>query len=113
MNIEVLKHIVSNEPSLIEDIAQKHNLDSSASVGVARQLVAQHGNLAALSQKQRHHYDQCISPLLENVPCDGIYGEGTCTGNGFIDDDTLLGCYLEGDFLCQLCRYDAERISRE
>lgn len=110
MNLEVLKHIVRNEPERIESLANDNDLDPSASVGVAEFLVGNNGDVSLLSPKQQYHYDNVIEPLTENVPCDGVFGDGTCTGNGVVDDESLLGCYLEDNFLCQLCRFDSARI---
>ncbi len=115
MNIEVLSHIVNNSVELIERLADENGLDCSASVGVAKLLIGNNGNISELSPRQKHHYEKCIQPLIEDVPCEGVIGpveEGsTCSGNGYIDDESLLGCYLEDDFKCQLCRYDSEKIN--
>tara|TARA_Y100001937_G_C7012628_1_gene281663 strand:+ start:442 stop:798 length:357 start_codon:yes stop_codon:yes gene_type:complete len=113
MNLEVLQHIVENEPGMIEALAKENGLDPSASIGVAEFLIGNDGDISLLSAKQRYHYDNDIEPLVDNVPCDGVFGEGTCTGNGVVDDESLLGCYLEDNFLCQHCQYDSNRIAAE
>jgi hypothetical protein len=113
MNFEVLQHIVQNEPERIEALANENGLDPSASVGVAKFLVGNDENVLLLSPNQQYHYDNAIEPLLENVPCNGVFGDDTCTGNRFIDDESLLGCYLEVNFLCQLCRFESDRIKAE
>lgn len=113
MNIEVLQHIVRNEPERIETLAKENGIDPSASVGVAEFLAGNDGDTSLLSSKQQYHYDNAIEPLIENVPCDGVFGDDTCTGNGVIDDESLLGCYQEDSFLCQHCQFDSERIQAE
>lgn len=110
MNYEVLQHIVRNEPGRIEALADANSLDASASAGVAEFLAGNDGDVSLLSSKQKYHYDNAIEPLVENVSCDGVFGGDTCTGNGIIDDESLLSCYLEDNFLCQHCRFDSDRI---
>lgn len=114
MNLEVLKHIVDNEVEKIEELANENNLDCRASVGVASFLLGNDGDISKLSHKQQHYYQHCIQPLIEDVPCNGVIGmveEGdTCNGNGYIDDQSLMGCYLEDDFKCQICQFDAEKM---
>jgi hypothetical protein len=80
---------------------------------VAEFLVGNDGDVSLRSSKQQYHYDYPIEPLIENVPCGGVFGDDICTGNGVIDDESLLGCYLEDNFLCQLCRFDSDRIQAE
>lgn len=82
----VLAYIVDNAVEKIEELAEENRLDSSASVGVAHFLLGNNGDTEKLSAKQRHHFDNCIQPLIENVVCEGVIGpldEGdTCNGNG-------------------------------
>ncbi|MFJ5538987.1 hypothetical protein [Vreelandella titanicae] len=113
MNLEVLQHIVRNEPERIEALANESGLDASASIGVAEFLAGNDGDVSLLSSKQQYHYDNAIEPLAQNVPCDGVFADDTCTGDGVIDDELLLGCYLEDNFLCQHCRFDSDRIQGE
>ncbi|MFM5646344.1 hypothetical protein [Aeromonas caviae] len=114
MNLEVLNYIVENAVEKIEELAEENNLDCHASVGVANFLLGNDGDVSKLSDKQRYHYENCIQPLIERVPCDGVIGPvedgDTCSGDGYVDDESLMGCYLEDDFKCQLCRYDAEKM---
>ena len=115
MNLDVLSYIVNSAPEKIESLAKENNLESSASIGVAKSLLRNSGNVSLLSDKQRHHYKNCIKPLIENVPCDVVVGStedgDTCYGSGYIDDESLLGCYIEDDFKCQTCRHDAEKMN--
>jgi hypothetical protein len=113
LELEVLKHIVSNNPQYIEELAEQNKLDESASVGIARAIIGYDGDISKLKPNQNHHYEKCIKPLLEDVPCDGVFGPDTCTGTGYVDDDSLLISYMSGDFMCQHCRFDADRIDSE
>ncbi len=118
MNLEVLAFIVDSAPEKIEELAGSEKVDSAASIGVAKALIGNGGNVEALSAKQKFHYENCIAPLIENVACDGVIGyhedgSDTCSGNGYIDEESLLASYMEDDFKCQLCRYDSEKIASE
>ncbi|AJO77494.1 hypothetical protein [Pseudomonas sp. MRSN 12121] len=109
MNLAALRHIVENNPELIEENVPERG-NSAATIGVAKLLVGNNGNVAALSENQRYHYETYIRPLVESVPCDGIFSadaEGEhdgCIGNGIIDDDDLEGCYILDEMLCQECQ---------
>lgn len=113
MNLEVLNHIVTNAPEFIEGLAEENMLDGQASIGIAKILLGNNGDLAELSGKQNFHYEKCIMPLIENVQCEGVFGPETCTGTGYVDDESLLGCYISGKFQCQLCQHDAGKIDAE
>lgn len=80
---------------------------------MAEFLVGNDGDVSLLSSKQQYHYDNAIEPLVQNVPCDGVFADETCSGDGVIDDELLLGCYLEDNLLCQYCRFDSDRIQDE
>ncbi len=107
MNLEVLQHLVSNERERIEDLAHENNVNATVLVGVAKFLVGNDGDVTLLSPRQKLYYEKAIEPLIENVPCHGIFGDNTCTGDGIIDDESLLDCYLERKFLCQHCRFES------
>ncbi|TOF61768.1 hypothetical protein [Vibrio parahaemolyticus] len=119
MDLEVLGFLLDNE-QIIEESADDAGLDASASIGIARKLLASDGDLDELSKNQMYHYQQVLQPLLENVSCDGVLGmietdDGdwvdTCNGDGVVDDESLLISYQEDDFKCQICRYDAENMA--
>lgn len=118
MNLEALDFLLDNE-NYIEDKANDANLDFQASIGIAKLLSANKGDLTILKGKQTYHYEKVLQPLLESVPCEGAIGmiedeEGnwvdTCTSGGIIDDESLYQSYSEEDFKCQNCRYDAEKM---
>lgn len=111
MRLDVLKHIVENDSDLIEAAVRRH--DPAAALGVAKLLLGNGGDLNKLSAKQKFYWTSYIRPLLEDVPCEGVFGDaGTCTGNGIIDEDSLLMAYQEQSFLCQHCSYDKDRMRR-
>ena len=115
MNLELLLYIVNSVPEKIESLAKAVNLEPSVSIGVAKFLHVNNGDVSRLSEKQLHHYENCIKPLIENVPCQGVIGiveDGdTCYGDSFVDDESLLISYIEDDFKCQLCRHDAAKTN--
>ncbi|MCH1782892.1 MULTISPECIES: hypothetical protein [Psychrobacter] len=102
---KVLKYIVDNNEEYIVDSARNNGINKpDASVGVAKFLSADSGNFAKMSTSQKHHYDNAIKPLIIDVPCDGMINEdGSCIGNGSIDEDSLLGAYIGQDMRCQHC----------
>ncbi|NOU50918.1 hypothetical protein HG263_10285 [Pseudoalteromonas sp. JBTF-M23] len=118
MNLEVLDFLLNNE-SYIEDMASSSGLDSNASFGILKLLIANKGDISVLKGKQVYHYDNVIKPLLQNVQCEGPIGaiedeEGnwvsSCVNGGIVDDESLYQSYLEDDFKCQICRYDTEKM---
>lgn len=119
MNLEVLGFLLEND-RIVEESAENVGLDESISIGIGRMLIANNGDLDELSSNQMYHYQQVLQPLLENVSCDGVMGmmetdDGdwvdTCNGDGVVDDESLFMSYLEDDFKCQICRYDAENMA--
>ena len=103
--INVLQHLVDNCEEYITDLAEENGVkNTDASLGVAKFLVAHPDNFTKMSPNQKFHYETAIEPLINEVCCDGMTGEdGSCLGNGFIDEDSLLGAYLEQDMRCQHC----------
>ncbi|UYF57253.1 hypothetical protein M2R49_08895 [Citrobacter amalonaticus] len=108
MNIDVLQYLERDGREHVEQLVGRTQYDSNATFAVIRILIAQNGNEEVLSERQKFHLREFIEPLIYGVPCTGNFGEDTCTGNGFVDDESLLMSYQEDDFKCQLCRYDAE-----
>lgn len=118
MNLEVLGHIINNDVERIEELAEEGGYDAVASVGIAKMVLAKGGDVVTLSDRQTFLFKQCVLPLIENVPCEGVIGyveDGgdTCLSGGVIDDESLMGAYLEDDFKCQHCRYEAERMAED
>ncbi|WP_155960939.1 hypothetical protein [Klebsiella aerogenes] len=109
MNIEVLQYLERDGREHVEELVSKTKYDSNATFAVMKILIAEGGNVESLTDKQKFHLKTFIEPLIYGVPCSGIYGEDTCTGDGFVDDESLLISYQEDDFKCQHCRYDSER----
>lgn len=118
MNLAALAHIVENNPELIEENVPARG-NSAAAVGVAKFLVGNDGDVDALSENQLYHYNNYIRPLIENVPCNGVFGpdaengEDGCVGNGTIYDADLLGCYIMDDMLCQECQYVENKMRED
>ena len=113
MDLRALEYIINNRLELIEERVSGTRYDPNAAIGVAKLVFANKGDISKLSRAQTYYFQEFVNPLVERVPCDGIFGEDTCMGGGFIDDESLLSCYIEDDFLCQICRHDSERISAE
>jgi hypothetical protein len=105
----VLKHILDNCEEYIIELAEENSISNTdATIGVAQFLVANPENVSKMSQSQNFHYEKAIKPLIHNVHCDGMIGDhedgsSSCIGDGFIDEDSLLGAYIEQDMRCQHC----------
>ncbi len=112
MNLDVLQFVIDEEHWIFTDavIASQSNLGMA--IGVAKILLAHGGDTSVLKGKQNYVYKTCIEPIF-TVACQGIYGEDTCTGNGWVDDESLFLSYQEDHFLCQHCRYDAAKHTEE
>ncbi|WP_143006746.1 hypothetical protein [Aquimonas voraii] len=116
MNTKVLSYLLTERQELIESRLQGTAYDSRATIGVAKILAANGGKTSSLSAAQLYHYETFLKPLL-HVYCEGPVGfvgpdseASSCVGSGVIDDETLLLCYQEDDFLCQSCRHDRSRF---
>ncbi|MEW8266770.1 MAG: hypothetical protein AB2731_11565 [Candidatus Thiodiazotropha sp.] len=112
MNIEVLKYIIDYENSRLNDLVSESSTSMDAAIGVAKILLANNGDTSVLKGKQTYVFERCIDPLF-HISCEGIYGEGTCTGDGMVDEESLLLCYQEDMFLCQHCRFDKDKIESD
>ena len=102
----VLQHLINNcEEYIIEHAKQNGIKKTDTSIRVAKFLVAHPDNLTKMNDSQKFHYKTAIEPLIRNVPCDRkINEDGSCLGNGFIDNDSLLDAYLEQDMHCKHCK---------
>lgn len=113
MRRDVLEYLVHEEPERIEEQLQDTKHEPAAALGVAKVLLANESNVELLSVKQRFYWDEYLRPLLEEVPCEGVMNDPeqvTCSGNGLVDQDSLLMSYQEAEFLCQHCRYDRGKM---
>ena len=99
-------------------MAEEAGQGQQASFGIAKKVLSEKGDIKNLSPKQKFIFDKCVRPLIEAVPCDGVMGMNddgldTCTHGGVIDDESLLLCYQEDEFMCQNCRYDFEKMQQD
>ena len=106
--ISVLQHIVENEIESIIALAEENNIKPDASIGVAHFLLGDTNNFSKMSSHQKFHYENSIKPLIYKVFCDGMIrehedGSSSCIGDGFIDEESLLGAYIQQDMRCQHC----------
>lgn len=113
MNLDVLRHVIETKHEHLKEAVQNSETSLEAAIGVARLLIANNGDLSVLKGRQSYVYETCIKPLFI-VPCDGVIGPvedgSTCNGDGFVDEESLLGCYIEDDFRCQICQFDFQRM---
>jgi len=65
MNLQALYQLKHENPEDITRLAEENGLDPVVSMGVALLLLANDGNLASLSLKQKEHFDATIKPLIE------------------------------------------------
>ena len=106
--IATLEYIVNNREELIIERAQEESVEEDSSIGVANFLLGNRDNFASMSQRQRHHYDKVIQPLISKVYCEGMIGfhedgSSSCVGTEFIEDEQLLAAYQLDDMRCQQC----------
>jgi len=64
MNLKALFELRTNRPEAITELAEANGLDPVVAEGVAILLIANDGNLASLSSKQKEHFEIAIKPLL-------------------------------------------------
>lgn len=119
MNIPVLKYLVEEREHLIAERLAGTKYDIAATIGVAKALIGSRGDVSALSPAQSYHYDNFLKPLLF-VACEGPVGyvdedmqKSSCVHGTLIDDETLLLCYRDEDFVCSNCRHDREKMQSE
>ena len=116
MDLNVLKFVIDNEHEHLIEAVEDSGSTLDAAIGVAKFLIANNGNLSLLKGKQNYVYEKCLEPIFR-IPCEGLIGDvddgGSCNGDGFVDEESLMGCYIEDDFRCKFCRSDAERMYDE
>jgi hypothetical protein len=67
VNLRSLNILLHDTPGTIEAYAKELGLDPAVAKGLAILLIANDGNLASLSPRQREHYDKVVLPLLEEI----------------------------------------------
>lgn len=108
MNLNALSEILTNQVEILEESANDNGVDVETILGVARDAAA--NGYDQLTDKQKYRFDQTIRHLIEDVECDGyqgLYGEDDPICEAILDDDDLVECYQEDNFLCEDCRADA------
>lgn len=65
MNLKNLHHLFTTAPASITALAQQQGLDPVVSLGVVKLLIANDGNLASLSPRQKEHFELSVRPLIE------------------------------------------------
>lgn len=66
MNLKNLHFVYTTSSSSITELAEQHGLDPVVSMGVVKILIANDGNLASLSSRQKQHFELSIKPLIED-----------------------------------------------
>jgi hypothetical protein len=65
MNLQKLFLLREENPQAIDALCTEQGLDPVVAHGVVILMIANDGNLASLSLKQREHYERAIRPLIE------------------------------------------------
>jgi hypothetical protein len=65
MNLKALYTLSIESPASITGLAEQQGLDPVVSLGVLKLLLANDGNLASLSPRQKQHFELSIKPLLD------------------------------------------------
>jgi hypothetical protein len=66
MNLRQLNLLHDDDPAAIRALADECGLDPVLAIGVAKLLLANDGNLASLSPRQRQCFEQVLRPLIES-----------------------------------------------
>ncbi len=66
MNLRQLNLLHDDDPAAIRALADECGLDPVLAFGVAKLLLANDGNLASLSPRQRQCFEQVLRPLIES-----------------------------------------------
>lgn len=64
VNLKNLHDLYTSSPDAISGLAEQQGLDPVVAMGVVKLLIANDGNLASLSPRQREHFDRSIQPLI-------------------------------------------------
>lgn len=64
LNLKALYTLSTDSPSSITALAEQLGLDPVVSMGVVKLLLANDGNLASLSDRQKQHFELSIKPLI-------------------------------------------------
>jgi len=67
VNLCALNILLHDTPGTIEVYATEVGLDPAVAKGLSILLIANDGNLASLSPRQREHYNKVVLPLLEKI----------------------------------------------
>ena len=117
--IEVLQYLINDNIESILNFADECNVSNSdATIGVAKLLVGNSGQIQSLKSKQLYHCKTVIEPLINDVRCDGMVGDledgsSSCNGGDYIDEDSLLIAYQTDDMRCQICKYDFDKWNED
>ncbi len=113
MNLDALAYLVTHAPEQITEQARGNLVCTETALDIARHLLSSAGDLQRLSPGQQEVYAKGIRPLIENVCCEGLYGDGSCVHDGLIDAPSLKACYTDAEFLCGHCRSVRRRREEE
>ncbi len=108
MNLDALKEILTNQVEILEESAKNNASDSSTVIGIAKYVVG--NGYDKLSENQKYHFDKSIRHLIENVRCEGYqgpFGEDDNECQAILDDNDLVDCYRDDNFMCENCKGDA------
>lgn len=107
MNLRTLRHLVDNDENrILENIPA--NVDSDATLGIARRLIGNGGSVESLTENQQWQYRQFIKPVIEDVLC-----TNEDCGQLIEDDQTLLTGYQLDEVIYQHCRYQMDLADRD
>ena len=64
INLQRLFQLSEENPQAIDALCAEHGLDPVVSHGVVLLMIANDGNIATISPRQREHYELSIKPLI-------------------------------------------------
>ena len=65
INLQKLFQLSEENPQAIDALCAERGLDPVVAHGVVLLMIANDGNIASLSPKQREHFDKAIRPLID------------------------------------------------
>ena len=104
MNLKALKEINTNNPEIIENLAEEKRCSPQAAIGIALQAVDQ--GYSSLTGRQIPIFEKAILPLIKDVQCTGYSINPEEDPNEceiLIKDDELEECYINEEFYCEIC----------
>lgn len=108
MNLNALREILDNSPSILEESAISNGSEESVVIGIAEYAIR--NGYEALTDNQQYHFNNSIRHLIEDVQCSGYtheFEEEHQECHNILDDEDLVEYYQEDGGYCESCQGQA------